>query len=263
LSFDHLRRALHGIDAWILVLDTKGINVWCAAGKGTFGTDELIHRLKPVALTEVVSHRNLILPQLGAVGVNANIIKQETGFSIIYGPVRANDIRAFIQAGNQATPDMRKLKFTMLDRLVLTPMEIVPTLKKSIFIFGVLFILNLFIAKPFDITDIILYIGAVLTGALITPILLPFIPGKAFSFKGGLLGLLWVVFASYFYCFELLKLIGYLLILPSISSYIAMNFTGSSTYTSPSGVLKEMKIALPFIIVGIVVGCIMILISHL
>jgi hypothetical protein len=38
LSFDALRSALAGNDAWILVLDTKGINVWCAAGKGTFGT---------------------------------------------------------------------------------------------------------------------------------------------------------------------------------------------------------------------------------
>ncbi len=38
LSFDALRAALGGVDAYILVLDTKGINVWCAAGKGTFGT---------------------------------------------------------------------------------------------------------------------------------------------------------------------------------------------------------------------------------
>jgi len=37
LSFDVLRRELKGFNAWILVLDTKGINVWCAAGKGTFG----------------------------------------------------------------------------------------------------------------------------------------------------------------------------------------------------------------------------------
>jgi len=33
LSFDALRSALAGYDAYILVLDTKGINVWCAAGK--------------------------------------------------------------------------------------------------------------------------------------------------------------------------------------------------------------------------------------
>ncbi|MDX1580667.1 MAG: mercury methylation corrinoid protein HgcA, partial [Alphaproteobacteria bacterium] len=38
LSFDCLRTALAGRSAWLLVIDTKGINVWCAAGKGTFGT---------------------------------------------------------------------------------------------------------------------------------------------------------------------------------------------------------------------------------
>ncbi|MCP4566261.1 MAG: acetyl-CoA synthase subunit gamma, partial [FCB group bacterium] len=69
LSFDHLRSELTGINGWILVLDTKGINVWCAAGKGTFGTDELVHRIRETQLEKVISHRRLILPQLGAPGV--------------------------------------------------------------------------------------------------------------------------------------------------------------------------------------------------
>ena len=46
LSFDTLRKNLDSINAWILVIDTKGINVWCAAGKGTFGTKELVKRIK-------------------------------------------------------------------------------------------------------------------------------------------------------------------------------------------------------------------------
>ncbi len=50
LSFDALRSALAGYDAYILVLDTKGINVWCAAGKGTFGTDELVSRIGTTGL---------------------------------------------------------------------------------------------------------------------------------------------------------------------------------------------------------------------
>ena len=33
MSFDRLRKTLSGLDLWILVIDTKGINVWCAAGK--------------------------------------------------------------------------------------------------------------------------------------------------------------------------------------------------------------------------------------
>jgi CO dehydrogenase/acetyl-CoA synthase gamma subunit (corrinoid Fe-S protein) len=79
LSFDALRSALAGTDAWILVLDTKGINVWCAAGKGTFGTNELIRRIAVTGLSEVVSHRKIILPQLGAPGVSAHEVARRSG----------------------------------------------------------------------------------------------------------------------------------------------------------------------------------------
>ena len=68
MTFDRLRRELDGMDIWILVLDTKGVNVWCAAGKGTFGTDELLKRIQAAELYKIVSHRNLILPALSAYG---------------------------------------------------------------------------------------------------------------------------------------------------------------------------------------------------
>ncbi len=107
MSFDYLRRELQDIDAWILVLDTKGINVWCAAGKGTFGTDELIRQIREVRIDRVVNHRQLIVPQLGAPGVAAHLVKEATGFKVIYGPIRAADITAFLEAGNKATEEMR------------------------------------------------------------------------------------------------------------------------------------------------------------
>jgi len=66
LTFDAVRRDAAGADAWILVLDTQGINVWCAAGEGTFGTEEVIHRVAETRLPEIVRHRRLLLPQLGA-----------------------------------------------------------------------------------------------------------------------------------------------------------------------------------------------------
>ena len=108
LSFDRLRSTMTGRSAWILVLDTKGVNVWCAAGKGTFGTDELVKRIKAARLTEVVNHRRLILPQLGAPGVAGQVIPKETGFRVVYGPVMAEDLPAFLDAGRKATPEMRR-----------------------------------------------------------------------------------------------------------------------------------------------------------
>jgi len=267
LTFDTLRKNLDSLDCWLLILDTKGVNVWCAAGKGTFGTDELVNRIKSVGLSDVVTHKKLILPQLGAVGVSAHEITKRTGFSVIYGPVRASDIKAFIAAGYQATKEMRLVEFTLRDRLALTPMELVPAIQKSLPVLGGLFITNQFVAKPFDKHDTAAYAGAVIAGTVVTPALLPYIPGKAFAFKGWLVGLGWtakyLLLTKRFKKVNRLKSMGELLLLPVVSSYLAMNFTGSSTYTSPSGVNKEMKKALPWIVGAATVGGALMLGAHI
>lgn len=267
LTFDALRKNLSGLDCWLLILDTKGVNVWCAAGKGTFGTEELINRIDETGLAETVAHRRLILPQLGASGVNGGEVARRSSFSVVFGPVRARDIKRFIADGFNASREMRTVKFTAWDRLVLTPVELIAAVKVSSLIFGALFLINLFAARQFGVYDFAAFVGAVLTGTVFTPLLLPIIPGKAFSWKGWLLGLIWSVLALWFFDwlssdFWLLA-VGYLLLLPSVSAYLAMNFTGSSTYTSPSGVLKEMKIALPFIIGSSVAGAALVLIKNL
>ena len=267
MTFDALRKELTDLDVWVLVLDTKGVNVWCAAGKGTFGTTELLNRLAIVQLEKVVSHKTLILPQLGASGISAHQVQKSSGFKVIYGPVRANDIKAFISSGMKAADEMRTVKFSTYDRLVLTPIELVSTIKISLMIFGVLYLLNLIGLGPFGVVDFYAYVGAVIMGCVLTPVLLPWIPGRAFAWKGWLLGLIWAVTVNvlngwpYVPQYNILRALGYMLILPSLSAYYAMNFTGSSTFTSFSGVLKEMKIAIPAIIVSIFLGAILILLN--
>jgi hypothetical protein len=267
LTFDALRKELTGLDLWILVLDTKGINVWCAAGKGTFGTKELLIRIAKTKLQLVVSHRTIILPQLGAPGISAHEITKHSGFKVVYGPVRAKDIKAFINSGMKATAEMRTVRFNTYDRLVLTPIELVGTYKISLIVFGVFFLLNLVAAKPFGVVDFYIYAGALIAGCVLTPILLPWIPGRAFAWKGWLLGLLWVIIVSVFNgwpgmpSYSLIRALGYLLAIPSISAFYAMNITGASTYTSLSGVLKEMKIAVPAITISIIMGIIFILVD--
>jgi len=267
LTFNTLRKNLVDINCWLLILDTKGVNVWCAAGKGTFGTCELIHRIEAARLSEIVTHRRLIVPQLGASGVNAHEVKRCTGFSVTFGPIRASDIKAFLSSGFQATKEMRTVKFTFWDRLVLTPVELVEAAKKSLSVFGVLFLINLIAAQPFSVYDVAAYVGAIIAGTVLTPVLLPCIPGKAFAWKGWILGLCWTVFALWLFGWytpdSWLLAAGYLLLLPSVSAYLALNFTGCSTFTSPSGVLKEMKIALPLIVSASIIGVVLILIHKL
>jgi len=265
LTFDTLRKELKGLDCWLLILDTKGVNVWCAAGKGTFGTDELEKRVKTVRLSEIVTHRRLILPQLGAPGVSAHETALRTGFSVTYGPVLASDIKTFISSGYKATREMRTVNFTIWDRLILTPVELMEAARISLKVFGVLFLINLFAVRPFGLGDFFAYTAAVLIGTVIAPALLPFIPGRAFALKGWLLGavstacIVWGY--GWFTSPSLLLGIGYMLMLPAYSAFLAMNFTGASTYTSLSGVLKEMKIALPLIIISLTTGVIFVLIE--
>jgi hypothetical protein len=267
LTFDTLRKNLDGLSCWLLILDTKGINVWCAAGKGTFGTDELINRIELSELSKYVAHKKLVLPQLGATGVSAHEVKRRSGYNVGYGPVRAEDVKAYIEAGYEATKEMRMVKFSLWDRLVLTPMELVPALKITLPVMGVMLLANKFIKKPFGKQDFSAYAASVFAGCVLTPAMLPYIPGKAFSWKGWLAGLGVTIGAlgvtGGFKKGNRLLCAGHLLLFPAISSYLAMNFTGTSTYTSPSAVNKEMKKALPWIVVTATAGAALTLGIHL
>jgi acetyl-CoA decarbonylase/synthase complex subunit gamma len=259
MSFDRLREALPGRDAWVLVLDTKGINVWCAAGKGTFGTEELAARIHSSGLGQVVSHRELILPQLAGPGVAAHQVQKLSGFKVIYGPIRAKDLGAFLDAGQKASPEMRRKTFTAMERTVLAPGELVAAMKFGLFILPLFFFLG-GLGGPGDywmkawnhgLFAVQALLCAILAGTVLTPLLLPFLPGRAFSFKGFFLGVvaalvLVMVRAGHLSgSTRFLEILAWFFIVPAVAAYLAMNFTGCSTYTSLSGVKKEMRLALP------------------
>jgi CO dehydrogenase/acetyl-CoA synthase delta subunit len=266
MSFDRLRKALPGIGAWILVLDTKGINVWCAAGKGSFGTMELVNRMESSALSKVVSHRQIILPQLAGPGVAAHLVKKLSGFKVIYGPIRAEDLPEFLRNGFKATPEMRIKSFPMGERIVLIPVELVGALKVAIVVIPILILLSGLLG-PLDFTANVLNHGllaaaavltAVFCGAVLTPVLLPWLPGRPFSLKGLPLGILGAAFLLLWgrgwTAKSFPEMLAWFLFVPAAAAYLAMNFTGASTYTSLSGVKKEIRWALPFEIAASVAG---------
>ena len=265
LSFDALRKELTGIDAWMLVLDTKGINVWCAAGKGTFGTDEIVHRVKMVNLEEVVSHKKLILPQLGAPGVAAHKVKEKSGFKVIYGPVYAKDLPLFLDNGLKKSPQMRRVHFTMKDRLTLVPMEVIPGLIYGLYILIPVLILDLLKGEAITrnlLVDSSVWLVTILAGGLVMPLLMPWIPGRSFAWKGWLTGLVFAAAAGYLFCDGPMEMAIMMLFFPPLASYIAVNFTGSSTFTSLSGVVKELKYALPLMIVSVFIGLVLRIYSY-
>jgi hypothetical protein len=255
LSFDALRKNLTGENGWILVLDTKGVNVWCAAGKGTFGTKELVCRIRLVSLEKIVNHRRLILPQLGATGVSAHKVKEETGFNVHYGPIRASDIKRFLKNGYRADEEMRTITFGFKDRIKLIPNDFMYGKYFLLGAFAVLYLISGLSYNGISYKDfseeggpaILNVFLAYISGNVFTPMFLPYLPGRYFSLKGFFSGSL-VFLILLFFKIEgnIFEILSWFFIITAISSFMAMNFTGSSTYTSLSGVKKEMKISVPF-----------------
>ena len=255
LTFDSLRQELTSLNAWLLVLDTRGVNVWCAAGKELFSTREVVNRIKHIGLNKVVGHNRLILPQLGATGVSAHQVKKASGFNVIWGPIRARDIQNFIASENRLDKSMRQVTFSIGERTVLIPVELSHLPKPTFWVLLAVFFLSGVGTNVFSLNDawyrglmaLTAYAGGILAGAVAAPILLPWLPGRAFALKGAhtgvIMGLVVVMlFKSGLIWLESLAL---LLMTVAISSYLAMNFTGSTPFTSPSGVEKEMRRAIP------------------
>lgn len=268
LTFDCLRSELAGINAWIVVIDTKGINVWCAAGKGTFGTNELTGRINALRLRRIVSHNVLVLPQLGAPGVAAHEVFKLCGFRVVYGPLRAEDIKEFLEKGMKATDEMRRVRFDLRERTMLVPIELLHNLKPMLAAYVLLLVLNLVLgghrtfagAAGTAVLNFIPFLLTFIIGCVVVPLLLPWIPFRAFAMKGLLLGLipgaLVLLFPGAFGYSGAGRLVqlSVLLVTAAAASFLSLNFTGSTTYTSLSGVRKEMKYALKPYVAAAVLG---------
>lgn len=247
LSFDALRSNLAGLDAYILVLDTNGVNVWCAAGKKTFGTDEVVMKVMATQLIKIVNRHVLILPQLGAPGVSAHEVKKRTGFKVEYGPVRAADLPEYLKT-HQATPAMRLVNFPLRDRIALIPVDFVHLILP--FLLAAL-VFYLFLG---GLTPSLSVLAILVSAGILFPVLLPWLPSHNFSTKGFFLGFLtalpfavsvFIQHPDWTLLHQIGQALGYLLSVPAVVAFISLNFTGSTTFTSKTGVRREMFAFLP------------------
>ena len=254
LTFDRVRSTLAEHDAWILVLDTKGINVWCAAGKGTFGTREFGNRVLSTQLAQVVSHNTLVVPQLGATGVSASQIRSATGFRVVWGPVDVADLPAFLHDGSKAAEEMCRVRFDLADRAALIPAELSYVWRHQTLFVVFAYLVVIVAAMALDRAGVALVLavsGAALLagflgGAVIVPLLLPWVPGRAFAMKGAFVGaVLGVALAFVWPGIDPVLGVAAVALASAAASFTAMDFTGSSTFTSPSGVEWEMRHYIP------------------
>ena len=117
LTVRRVEKALFGTDSWLLIAPTQGINVWCASSGGEMTEHSIISAMKTSRLEDRVVHRNLILPQLCAPGVNRKVLEELTGWKVDFGPVYARDISNFIQHNNEKSTEQRIVHYPLSFRL--------------------------------------------------------------------------------------------------------------------------------------------------
>lgn len=264
LSFDAVRFSLDSIDAWLLVVDTRGINVWCAAGKRTFSTEEVIFSVKRTKLKEITNQRTLILPQFSATGVSAMDVKNGCGFKVLFGPIQARDLPDFLQNNNTVSEAMRSVTFTTRERIILIPVELYLLLRPLAVLVIAAFLLSGIGPEIFSylasyqrgLSLISATLLGIFSGSILLPILLPWLYGRQFWIKGlwpGLIvGLLFYIITAD--QLAVLDRVALFLWIMALSSYQGMNFTGCTPYTSPSGVEYEMRRGIPIQALVTVIG---------
>lgn len=126
LTVKRVKRALHKIDCYLLVANSNGHNVWCGATGGHFTNHDVISVLKTSGIEKLVDHKNVILPQLAATGIETKYIQKKTRWKVIWGPVYAKNIRAFIENNFKKRIEMREVRFSLVQRIEMAIMWAFP-----------------------------------------------------------------------------------------------------------------------------------------
>lgn len=267
--------AKDGIDAWVLICDTAGINVWCAARGVHFNSDDLVHMIRLTGLYEVVTHRELILPQLAAAGMDPTMIHERTGFRIRYGPVRIQDLSEWmqLQKPRPKSREMASVSFNLRERAEMTVAHI-PFLFAAILwipfvlIIGGIVLVNsvLFIVSPptialtgppsVNILILLLqFLLALVGNAFVLGLIFPILPSKGNSFIRRGLGLAtitlpiaaitmliievhWTVFMSWMAVQFILSIV------------LTMDFAGMTSVSDPKVIRKEYPAMMLTLIIG-------------
>ena len=211
LTYYTVMRALakDNLDAWVLVCDTNGINVWCAARGIHFLTSDVVEMVHLTQLEKVVNHREIILPQLAAAGMDQKEIRQRTGFRSRYGPVRIQDLNKWLELDKPKPKprEMAAVTFNLRERMEQTVAHIpfllaallglpLAILLGSIFLINVITMVLMTSLSPavysISISIVLLIIEILIAlygNAFVLGLVFPILPSKGNSFWRRGLGL--------------------------------------------------------------------------
>ena len=252
-TYIKVMRAIKGLDAWVLIVDSKGINVWCAARGNNFGNRQVIEAVKATGIATLTNKKTLILPQLSAGGVASPLISKEAPdfpFRILFGPVWAKQLPQFLKERPARKPDKMKLaKFTPFHRLraftthttfLLKMIFLKPTIALILLSLGLSFIDPLWLRKLWIVGEIWLWI--IIANAIIAGLFPITNFTRRFIIKGIVFGIITIIVLSSISWFIHKNM--FLILLNSafyfwLSFFSTMSFSGYSMATSPKEIQDE------------------------
>jgi hypothetical protein len=104
------------MDAWLLIVNTEGVNVWCSSAGRHFTAEKVLTQIEESDLSEAVNHRRLILPQLSAAGVDHSVLKK-ADWEVEFGPIEIDDVGEYIRNDHTKSPQMSRVGFPLQKRV--------------------------------------------------------------------------------------------------------------------------------------------------
>ena len=238
-TFTAVRKHLRGLDCYLLVIDTRGINVWCAAGEGNFSAEEIHNSLRATRAGDIVETRTLILPKLSANGVRYRDVKRLTRWNAVFGPVYARDIPEYLNNNLVKTEPMKRVDFGFLERLRVAPP----------FAFFCAFLAALPLVVFHHLYSPMIPL-IVLAAAFVFPVAFYILPTDYFFKKGITLGLVGAACAALFLWnagAPPKEMLQWALIIVGLTTFIAMDFSGMSPVSNYSRIKQEYYVVTPLL----------------
>ncbi len=237
------------IDCFLLIIDSDGINVWCAAGGGHFTHTQILEAIRLFNLRDHIDHSSLILPQLSATGVDRKVLAK-AGWKPNFGPVDIGDINSFLKLYTKE-PESSRITFNV-------PFRTLMGIQHAFFVGCVLFLPLLLILGILAVIQIpltsfwvvvvlqLLIIGLVTNFAFIW--FYPFFDFTSSFFKKGLVMATLNIFGTILLLItqgktdSLFTVIFWIALTSVVSIFIVLDLAGNTPYTNHLDVESDLTL---------------------